>query len=329
MSGILDSKSRVLDTIVTFEGRRQMASAGFVVQYVSFTDVMTHYRPDLVSGSADATTRIYLESCNLPQDQITFEADDSGRLQPFSNSNNLTVKDGKILAYSFDALTASVLTGSNQNVSFESGDAFASSVASLFESSIENFGKLRLIGTKDRIFEDDGFAAGNSRIQFSLTDDRPLPDRANWTANINNLESLFQDIRLSKLKNFKYLPPINKPTSPIDTSKHSETWRLQLGEYKPWGNTAELTPKQLEHELSHFESIGFSKQVVFEPTSRDNNIVGQFFEVNKDQVRKLDVIDYGTYVWKGKQRRAFFVGRVFVDDNDTQTFVHLFTLVFG
>jgi len=332
MSGILDSKSRILDTIITLEGRRQIANAKLKIEYVSFTDNATYYREDLVSGSADASVRVYLESCHLPQDQITFEADDSGRLSPFKNADGNVVKDGQILGYSFNALTASILSGSTQGMYFLKGDEFASTSESLLASSIDNFNKLRVIGTKDKLFEDDGFMVGNGNVEFTITNDRPLPDATTHAAHINHLESLFQDVRLSNVRNFKFLPPINKLTDrSIDKSDHRNTHASHLGNYKPWGRSHVygLKPSQLEHELAHYRKIGYSKVVTFEPTSMKNTLVGQFFEINFNNMKKLDVIDYGTYVWKGDLRHAFFVGKVMTDENNTHTFVHIFTLVFG
>lgn len=83
MSGILDSKSRIIDAILTVEGRRQMSEGTFEVSYVTFSDYGVSYIPDKSSGHDDPTVKIYLEACNLPQDQITFEANDEGKLVPF------------------------------------------------------------------------------------------------------------------------------------------------------------------------------------------------------------------------------------------------------
>lgn len=332
MSGILDNKTRVLDTIVTLEGRRQIASADLKIEYVSFTDTATYYKADIASGSADATVRLYLEQCHLPQDSITFEADDSGRLKPFKNNSGIPVKDGQIIQYSFAALTASILEGSSQNMSFLRGDEFASTAETLLASSIENFERLRVIGTRDKIFEDDGFSMGNSEIEFTIHDDKPLPDPTMHVANLNSMESLFQDVRLSKVDNFKYLPPINKiDDNSIDKRDHRATTTSHLGNYPPWGRTHihGLSPKQLEFELSHFEQMGYTKTITFEPTSRSNTLVGQFFEINFNTMKKLDIIDYGYYTWRGSRRHAFFAGKVMVDQNGSHTFLHLFTLVFG
>lgn len=87
MSGILNNKSRIIDAMLTSEGRRQMAEGTFEVSYVTFTDSGVSYIPDSVNGHDDPTKKIYFEACNLPQDQITFEANDEGNLLPFREQN--------------------------------------------------------------------------------------------------------------------------------------------------------------------------------------------------------------------------------------------------
>jgi len=81
MSGILDSKTRILDAAVTAEGRRQLAEGTFSVTYASFSDAEVVYTPDEIEGHIDPANRIYLEAAgNLLQDQIVFEANDDGNL---------------------------------------------------------------------------------------------------------------------------------------------------------------------------------------------------------------------------------------------------------
>ena len=82
MSGILDNKSRIIDAILTTEGRRQMADGNFVVKFVTFSDAGVVYQKSN-EGHEDPTNKIYLESFNVPHDQIIFESDDSGNLVPF------------------------------------------------------------------------------------------------------------------------------------------------------------------------------------------------------------------------------------------------------
>lgn len=80
MSGILDSKSRVLDVLLTAEGRKQAADGKLNVSYVTFTDAEVSYQKDAEEGHVDPTTKIYFEACSLPQDRIVFETDESGNL---------------------------------------------------------------------------------------------------------------------------------------------------------------------------------------------------------------------------------------------------------
>ncbi len=332
--GILDNKTRVLDAIITLEGRRQIAAGDLRVEYVSFSDTGTYYRADVVSGSSDATTRIFLEASHLPQDSIAFEADDSGRLKPFRNQEGIQVKDGQILGYSFQAVTSSVFTGSLERVRMLKGDEFASSAATLLGSSIDNFQKLQIIATKDRIFEDDGFGMGNSAVEFTINNNRPIANPGQFVGHLDHAESLFNDVRLSHIKNFKFLPPINKRTdNSLDKTNHKATSRHHLGNYKPWGRSHlnKLTYRQIKHELSYYEDLGYSRTIKFDPTSRDNKLVGQFFEKNFNQLTKLDVIDFGihrTGNHTSPLAHIFFVGKVFTDDNETNTFIHLFTLIF-
>ena len=68
MAGILDNKSRIIDAILTSEGRRQMAEGTFEVSYATFSDYGVSYIPDLKNGHENPTSKIYFEACNLPQD---------------------------------------------------------------------------------------------------------------------------------------------------------------------------------------------------------------------------------------------------------------------
>jgi len=335
MSGLLDNKSRVIDAIVTLEGRRQIALGDMRVEYVSFSDAGTYYKADIVSGSADATKRVFLEASNLPQDQITFEANDAGMLEPFRNPDGTRLKNGQVISASFTASTGSLIAGTAQPITIEKGTQFASTAGTLFAGQLENFKRLQLIATKDLIFEDEAFAAGNSNITFTMTNNRPLNDRQTWSAHLSELDSLFNDPRLSHIKNFKYLPPVNKRDSRSVAASNTvaTSSRVKLGKYTPLSlsHLQGLTYWQIKRELSSFESSGYSKTVTFEPTSRNNNLVLQFFEQGYDQLRKLDVIDFGKHTTGNPDApvsHIFFVGKLVIDNNETHTFVHLFTLVF-
>lgn len=354
MSGILDNKTRILDSIVTLEGRRQLANGGIKIRYVTFSDAATFYAADVVSGSADATARIYLEACHLPQDQITFRADDSGRLLPFGTTTalNSNVRAGQLLQYNFEAPDPSVVvTGSlSPMASFSTvrGENLHSLVEGLLTSSIDNFKKMQAIATRDTLFDDDGFGVGTKELEFVITEQKPIPSVAGYTADIDSLEDIFSDPRLSRLPNFKFLPPINRvDDSTIDKTKYSSVKPYQLGYYTPW-NPSHVDPvqhKDVIQEHIDFAKMGYVKTVNFDPTSRMNNLFIQAFEVTNDTMFKLDIIDFGTWYEPMVQNQAmrsndvnqpgptshiFFVGKLILKpESNTHAFVHLFTLLFG
>jgi len=326
MSGILDSRKRIMDTIVTLEGRKQIADGKLKIEYISFTDSSTFYSADVVSGSADVTKRLYFEQCHLPQDQITFEADDSGKLKPFKNANEIDVLNGKL---SKKVINQVFEGSSREETVYLTGSQFASTAESLLNSSIDNYKKLYVLGTRDYLFEDDGFGIGNNEIEFKILKDNPISSPQFYEKNLNDIPSLFNDKLLSNVLNFKFLPPINKVQNDlVDKSSKEIIESNKIGDYQPLNQAEKYNFVQLEDDLANFEKLGYKKTIVFDPTSLNNKLVSQFFEVNEEEMKKLDVIDYGSYRYKNKMKQAFFVGKVLLDDNGTNTFVRLFTVVF-
>ena len=341
--GILDSKTRILDSIVTLEGRKQLANGGINIRYVSFTDNATFYAADLENGSADATVRLYLEACHLPQDEVTFHADESGRLLALKNAADVVVKSGQLLKTTFDP---ALLTGSNSSM-FETsvlrGSELQEYANGLLTSSIDNFKKQQIIATKDSFFEDDGFALSNKEIEFVIHNDRPISEKNGFIANISHLEDIHSDPRFSNTPNFKFLPPINKTDEIVDKSNVDNLRPFLLGNYSAWGPTKKLTHKDVINEHLQYAKTGYVKTVNFEPTSRANNLFMQAFEVTNDTMLKLDIIDFG--VWNNPQNSTFteqstnapgqvmhilFVGKLITKpETETHSFVHLFTLIFG
>ena len=147
MAGILDSKTRILDTIVTQEGRRQLASGDFQVEFVTFTDGATFYQASVASGSADAGARIYFEATSNPKDSIVIERDLNGNLFYFDGSD-VRVLGESILSGS------SVLTGSD----------FKSHIPALVKSTPRHFNDLYALKTKDP-FGIDALLAKIARIR--------------------------------------------------------------------------------------------------------------------------------------------------------------------
>lgn len=316
MSGILDSRTRIFDTILTVEGRKQIAQGTLRAEFVSFTDGGTIYNIDtIVSGGLSVTDRFQLEATSLPQDTITIEADDSGRLTgfPISGSQRFAIRSGQILSASSENETRPV-----------TGSQFASMAGTLLSSSIDNFKKLYILRSPDPIDNRERqFLIGPKSKQFVITPSRPCGAGSITSARIDHVESFFQDKRLSHLPNYQFLPPVNK-------ARLGENTQTVLGEFVNLNQEPILTFDEVNTEISDFEQQGFGETFRFTETSRQNNVIGQFFELSAGQMVKLDVIDFGAFVDKNRStKHVFFAGKVYEDNMGSNTFVNLFTIIFN
>jgi hypothetical protein len=336
--GFLDARTRILDTIITLQGRGQMAAGKLKAEFYSFTDLGAFYTQDTsVSAALDGTRRIYLEASSLPQDMITFESDDAGKLVAFRPSNVL-VRNGQILEVS------STLEGSSSTRTYfpVQDTVFASMADGLLSSSIDAYSNNYIIGSPD-VFDENltSFLVGNNSINFTVSDNSPISPAEQPTANLEHIDGLFVDAKLSHLPNFQYLPPINK-------YRLGDTTVNLLGNYPNLNQTRQLTFADVERYVEEATRRGYSSEVVFEETSKINNLVCQIFEVGDNEIVKLDVIDFGLFNLSGQDvslserkrqnqdprkaptlsKHVFFVGKVFTDSNGVNKFINLFTIIF-
>lgn len=318
MSGILDPKSRIMDVFLTEEGRRQVANGSIRIEYASFSDSTTFYEKDILSGSSEVTNRLFFECSSSPYDQITFEADDSGMLNPLKTTE-IQISNGLII------------TGSGQ---FVTGTEFINSSNVLLSSSLQAFKNNFLIGTIDTLFEYEQFGVSNSEIHFKISEKNPIKSTGLESANVTVMDSLFQDERMSHLPNFQYLPPINKPrdSSSVDFSNKTFLDNHLLGNYPriDHGKSKSEVEFALKEKLIDLDKRGHVKSISFDPSSNTNNLHCQLFEISNNQIKKLDIIDFGNVRMKddGSIQKMYFAGKVFVDDYGNHTFVNLFTLYF-
>lgn len=316
--GILDSKQRIFDTILTEEGRKQLAEGTLRATFYSFTDSGAIYNEDtIISGSGstgpdvlDTTHRFTLESAGLPQDTIAFEADDGGKLVgfPVSGTEKFSVVGGQIFSGS-TAFQRVHITGSQ----------FNSLSKVLLSSSINAFKNQMILRSPDPL---DGkereFLLGQQTVNFNVSKERPFKQSEITTANVNHIEGFFQDKRLSSAPNFQFLPPVNK-------ARAGAGERTRIANYVRLDQANIDSMETLEKEFEQFESIS----IPFTETSVENNLLCQFFETSENRVVKLDVIDFGTLVARdGTLKHVFFAGKVFIDNYNCPTFVNMFSLVF-
>jgi len=309
--GLLDPKSRILDVVLTEQGREALARSGLKIAYYSLSDSTAFYETD-VSGSLDVTARVYSEiASDLPQDVISLLTDDSGHVTRVrSTAMSGSVYGGQVLEGAY--LATQVLSGA----------AFASTAGSILSSSLDNLRNNFVLGTVDEFFEDEEFKLGPSKVNFSLGGSTT---RAGATtdgiANVSTLESFFQDPLLSHVPNFQYLPPVNKRRQSEDGPQS------RLGQYSALGGNIQMGFDDVKKELNGARNSGNLRTFKFDPAPRENNVHLQFFEQTDSDMMKLDVVDFGTHRGEiGEPVRVLFVGKVYYDDFDVETFVRLFTV---
>ena len=313
--GILSPLNRIFDTILTEEGKKQIASGKLKAEFYSFSDSSSFYKisDTYISGSQDMLGRFSLESSNLPQDLITIEVDDSGQLKvrelQHLSGSSLTMLNGQIYSGSYGDINKTQVTSSY--------------VFSLLENTLDNFNKQMLLGTST-LYEDKPkeFLVFPKEFKFQYTNNNPI---SSWNAvgNLENIESLFLDKKLSHIPNYKFLPPINKkrPNGSFTT----------LGTFENPSQEPILEFDDLKVELLDLDRKGMKQEISFTDTSQRNRIVSQFFEIDEISNVKLDVIDFGVFPVVENNtttfKHVFFVGKLFVDNNNSNTFVNMFTMV--
>jgi hypothetical protein len=215
--------------------------------------------------------------------------------------------------------------------------SFASQIEGILTSSFDNFVELQTISTIDRLFEDDQFFLSETVVNFDMSKLDPIVMKAlkESPPSLNSIDSLFNDDKLSHLENHMYLPPIIKTPDALVTDKTllDNTLPHLLGDYPSWGdNENKLTYKKLLSQLDPYKDV--KQEVYFNKTSRNNEIIAQFFEVTDKEVSKLDVVDFGVVMNDDRSssvvtNKVFFVGKTFLDNRGTTCFVNMFTLIFS
>lgn len=303
--GLLDPKTRIMDVILTEEGRVHLSRGKLQIAYAAFSDGATYYEADSLSGSSDVTARVYFEANSLPQDRITFQADDSGHLKPFPNPTGINVISGKIV--------------SGSSIVPTEGQQFASMAGKLLGSSMDNFKNLHLIGTIDDMFEDELFEVNVDMLDFVVTNNNPTPASRITAVNVANIPTFLEDPRMSHTHNYKYLPPVIRSNKEQTLVRMSRTVPLAVhADESSFIESYAVT-------LAALEKMGAHHSITMDPTSHDNNIMMQMFEVQPDGTMiKLDVLAFESQ--KQADKNMYFVGKI-IQDNDEFKFVNIFTLV--
>ena len=326
MAGILDSKERVMDFIITQEGKRQAGFGELRVKFASFTDYHTFYEKsgslELPNLADDASNRIFFEAYSRYQDVIVPELEAGYSLRPFRTSDfqvsGRTIASGTFQVGCIDRLN--VLTSSG----------LPEAVPMLLDGITKNFTNQQIIGSVDEYSFSNDFSISLSNEQF-LIDENTNYSRSKEANGVGgqiqleNVPSIFSDRRFSKFPNFLYLPPENLPIP-------GQSRGNKLAEYVKLNEKSSIT---LDEVLDSLKGHQYT-DVRFNSTSRFNNLVCQIFESSKMGIDKLSIVDFGTFEdeipgspdsLESPGRRVLFAGKVRRDATGAETFVCLFTIV--
>jgi len=310
--GILDRKTRFMDTFLTQQGREQIAKGEMRFSFATFSDYCTFYDSSLDDPSIASETinRIFFEAGNRPQDLVIPEFDaDGGMVFP---AGDFDLVDGQLQVASGSA-----------GVSL-TGEELVTSSSLAISDCIESFAAMRPLRSEDLLSNASGFELSQNTGEFLVTSYLPISPGFPTQISLSNIESLWQDKKLTHIENFKFRPPINKTSG-----KELRIFpKLQQPEPSTFGD--------LENELGSNDpsgetGVGPPISLTFPATSADNNLVCQVWEVCSGSINKLRMIDFGEFEDADPYspgKHVFFVGKLFKDDDGESTFLNLFTVVF-
>jgi len=322
MAGILDPKTRVMDFILTDEGRRQVRDGDLRLAFASFSDMGAFYSEDTTGVATDASVRVYFEAASRPQDRLVVESllgvissfATVGSSASFDLSGEQVATQPESPAHAFETLT---LTGSSV---VELSDNILAGITN-------NFNDNQFIAKEDVFSYKQGFELSDESLEFRPTSQAPI-DTWLYTSvddrvrppTLSSFDAVPFDRRFAHFPNYKFLPPINAQGSgPLSGQ--------QLGFYPNLNQPELLSYKQLQEELAGKEVY----EVRFDPTSRDNNVTVQPFEFDSSTgtLRKLVIVDYGVFPNSRKTSagvHVFFLGKMLRSRDGSLKFINIFTL---
>lgn len=364
---MLDPKKRLVDTIITEEGRRQLAANTFKPVFYSFSDASAVYSTTDTESSGSSpeheqSTIVSFEAMSLPQDQIAFESDDAGNLAVFNSKNNyFQVPESVTTDVSQSVLR--IIGGSlvqgwslGQPSPVTASVLFSSLANSILSGSADNFRRLGLLQSPDLLYPDrNRFVLSTGSISFNV--DTVLAEKmfagGMQGGVLEATEDMFADKYLSHADAFQFLPPVNKLGA-----NELNVRATAIGNYFaaiPGLSRIDGISDLIRCFNQPNGSEALPRATVnFSDTTTSNRLMCQVFEAGNAKLSKLDVIDFGVFTVARsndpianifpeaisqpinpdsansvRRIHVYFVGKVFKDTiTEANKFVNIVTLVF-
>jgi len=316
--GILYNKERIIDFIITQEGKRQAGSGELRVKFASFTDHHTYYEKsgslDLPNLAEDASNRIFFEASSRYQDVIVPELEAGMSLRPFRTSD-FQVTGNTIASGTFQK-------GFIDRINVMSGSEIFDNFSQILDGIENNFTDQKIISSIDEYSYSNNFVIGPNNMTFKEGGTKYLKSSGNNAKiNLEDVSSIFHDRRFNQFPNFKFLPPQNLPFPGYTTGSILANYP-KLDEESMGDTYGDI--------LNNLQGCQ-SSVINFSETSRNNNFLCQIFESSNSGVDKLSIIEFGTFegddLNSTDSKRVIFVGKIRRDSSGAETFLCLFTLV--
>ena len=246
MAGILDKKTRILDTVITPVGRAQACAGDMRIEFASFTDrhafyALTGSMTGTVNVADDASERLYFEAPAARfQDQICLEVAEEGQFQmtpglcfPVKNvpgeSNTLADAVGMGGFIEIDDHGHIMLEG--KVAEDLKGDRLAVTGSLIAKQSRMNFKDQMMLHDRESIFHGKSLRLSTGSLKYMVGGKNLAEAKAAYMAGttvtskigasslLTNLVGFNEDVRLSGAPNFEYLPPINKLPPGVELRK--------------------------------------------------------------------------------------------------------------
>ena len=295
MSGVLDSKKRVLDVILTEIGRDQMNRGEFEVSFVTFSDKGSQYVDDGTGVASSILDNMYFETYSSPSDEIIPEIDNEGDFV-------LTKKVSPTLTVNNGILYEQTETG------YKQVDAFAN-ISSFTNITTGRWSGLQILRTESELAD---FTVDRESFKMDFTQ-RKTP------TEVDNLKPLLVDPRFVGNINTLYLPPVSERNGVVGPMRA----------YNRFGpeNTIENV---LEGDIKPKSWATKRIQLGTETTHQSYNLIGQAFMKRDQSVRKYLIVDGGEYTddLGVPIMQIYHLGFIYKDEFGTSKFSRGFSLVF-
>jgi hypothetical protein len=294
MSGILSPRRRIVDFVLTSEGRKDLASGRLDISFATFSDAGTYYQSGSDGTRVPMSPSFTFESHVSEGDVITLEKNLDGSLTRLLDSSARPASSVVVISETSAEARTEVFDG----ITLRTGEILDGLSLLKNDTSFLDFDSSILQSTD---------SVSISQVDYLYGE----------TASINDVAYVFADNRFKNFNSFKFLPPVVEKQNSIEPVFNF------VGIPELFGFTA-FNP-QTVLSYSSFD---------FYPSRQDSNIsvAAQFFEFNEDidgksQWSKLDMFYYGsTVLGDGSNAHVFFLGKRILRDS-AFSFVTLFTML--